>query len=157
MKTLTLAVLAALTPLAALAQDGMHVEEAYARSTNPKTGAIFMRLENRQQVPCTLQSVASDVAERVELHGHQESGGVMRMSKVDGIPIPAGEARSLARGGDHVMLLGLTRPLANGDSIALTLDFGDCGTKDTTAVVDNQRMDPPADALPAEEKGHGGH
>ncbi|WP_304618234.1 copper chaperone PCu(A)C [Paracoccus sp. (in: a-proteobacteria)] len=131
----------ALAPLSALAHDGMHVNDAYARSANPMTGAVFMELENHREVDCTLLSVASDAAERVELHTHLHEDGVMKMVHVEeGFPIPAGETRLLDRGGDHVMLLGLTRPLADGDVVRLTLDFGDCGSEEVEAVVDNQRM-----------------
>ncbi|MFN3527204.1 MAG: copper-binding protein, partial [Paracoccus sp. (in: a-proteobacteria)] len=38
-----------------------------------------------------------------------------------------------------VMMLGLTQPLADGDVVALSLDFGDCGTQEVEAIVDNQR------------------
>ncbi|MEE2859743.1 MAG: copper chaperone PCu(A)C [Paracoccus sp. (in: a-proteobacteria)] len=151
MKTLTLAAVAALLPMAALAHDGMHINDAYVRSTNPKTGAVFLTLENHRQVACTLQSVTSDAAERAELHTHAEEDGVMRMGPIEGgITVDAGEAHQLARGGDHVMLLGLTRPLADGDSIELSFDFGDCGTETATATVDNQREDTGA-------TGHGDH
>lgn len=159
MKTLTLAAAAVLMPLSALAHDGMHVEDAYIRSANPMTGAAFMVLENHREVPCTLTAVASDVAERVELHTHEEADGVMRMMRLDGgIEVPAGETALLDRGGDHVMLLGLTRPLADGDEVLLTLDFGDCGTEDVRAVVDNQRAGAGHDhAGQAEGHDHSGH
>ncbi|MDN5567365.1 MAG: copper chaperone PCu(A)C [Paracoccus sp. (in: a-proteobacteria)] len=142
MKTLTLAACAALMPFAAFAHDGMHINDAYARSANPMTGAIFMQLENHRDVSCNLQSVMSDVAERVELHTHTQEGDVMKMGRIEGgIDIPAHEQHMLERGGDHVMLLGLTRPLKDGDTIDLTLDFGDCGTESVTATMDNARND----------------
>ena len=94
---------------------------------------------------------SSDAAERAELHTHAEEDGVMRMGPIEGgITGDAGEAHQLARGGDHVMLLGLTRPLADGDSIELSFDFGNCGTETATATVDNQREDTGA-------TGHGDH
>ncbi|MFN4061255.1 MAG: copper chaperone PCu(A)C [Paracoccus hibiscisoli] len=140
MKTLTLAALAALMPVAALAHDGMHANDAYARSTNPMVGAVFLKLENHREVDCTLQSAASDAAERVELHTHLEEDGVMKMTRIeDGIPVAAGQTHALDRGGDHIMMLGLTTPLTDGDTVTLTLDFGDCGTETVEAVVDNQR------------------
>lgn len=157
MKTLTLALLAALCPMAVLAHDGMHAEDAYARSTNPRVGAVFLTLENHREVVCTLQSVATDAAERAELHTHSEQGGVMSMGRIDGgVPVAAGQSHALARGGDHIMLLGLTRPLADGDTVALTLDFGDCGRESVTAVVDNAREDGPRDAAPNPDA-HSGH
>lgn len=148
MKTLISASLLAILPVAALAHDGMHVNNAYARSANPVTGAIFMQLENHRQTACTLQGVASDAAEKVELHTHTEDNGVMRMGAIEGgIEIPAGETHELARGADHVMLMGLAQPLNDGDPVALTLDFGDCGTVEVEAVVDNDRE--------ADHAGHG--
>lgn len=132
--------LTALFPLAALAHEGVHVQDAYARSSNPMTGAIFMELDNHGAADCTLRAASSDAAERVELHTHLEQDGVMRMRKVEGgFPVAAGQSRHLDRGGDHVMLLGLTQPLADGDVLSLSLDFGDCGMQQLEVVVDNQR------------------
>nr|WP_111302004.1 copper chaperone PCu(A)C [Paracoccus saliphilus] len=152
MKTLTLAAaVAALLPVAALAHDGMHINDAYARSTNPKTAAVFLQLANHRAVDCTLKGITTDAAERAELHTHQEAEGVMRMTRLDkGITVPAGEVHDMVRGGDHVMLLGLTRPLQQGDSLTLTYDFGDCGTEEAEAVVDNARTD-------ATHGSHAGH
>ena len=42
------------------------------------------------------------------------------------------------------MLMGVGTPLKDGDSVALTLDFGDCGTLPVEAVVDNAHEAAPA-------------
>ncbi|WP_103173372.1 MULTISPECIES: copper chaperone PCu(A)C [Paracoccus] len=145
---MTLAALAVLSPAAALADEGLTIRDAYVRSTNPKTAAAFMVVENHGATDCRLTGVSSDAAEMVELHTHAEVDGVMKMQKVEGgIAIPAGTEHALARGGDHVMLMGLTKPLAQGETVALTLDFGDCGTRPIEAALDNDRA----------EEGHGGH
>lgn len=147
---MTLAALAVVTPGLALAQDGVAVRDAYVRSANPKTAAAFMVIENHGGTDCRLTGVSSDAAKIVELHTHSEQDGVMKMMKIEGgITIAAGGEHTLARGGDHVMLMGLTQPLAPGDSITLTLDFGDCGTQQVEAALDNDRVG----AAPA----HGGH
>ncbi len=142
MKPLLSALCLGLIPLAAFAQgDGtLIVHDGYARAANPRSGAAFMVVENRGSGACTLSTVASDAAERVELHTHREEGGVMKMVKADPIRIPAGGRHELARGGDHVMLMGLKQPLGDGDTVALTLDFGPCGKVQTTLPVDNKRM-----------------
>lgn len=148
---MTLAALAVLTPAAALAQDGLAIRDAYLRSANPKTAAAFMVLENHRDVECRLTGVSSDAAAMVELHTHSEQDGVMKMHKIEGgIAIPAGGEHALARGGDHVMLMGLAKPLAAGDTALLTLDFGPCGTQQVEVSLDNDR---PAQA----HKGHAGH
>lgn len=145
---MTLAALAVLTPAMALAQDGLAIRDAYVRSANPKTAAAFMVVENHGGTDCRLTGVSSNAAERVELHTHAEQDGVMKMQKIEGgIDIPAGADHALARGGDHVMLMGLTKPLADGDTVALTLDFGPCGTQQVEAALDNDRT----------EEAHAGH
>lgn len=141
MKPLLPALCLGLIPLAAPAQDAaLAVHDGYARAANPRSGAAFMVIENRGAAACTLSSVASDAAERVELHTHRDEGGVMRMVKADPIQIPAGARHELVRGGDHVMLMGLKHPLADGDQLALTLDFGPCGEVQAHLPVDNKRM-----------------
>lgn len=145
----TLALLAVMTPAAALAHDGLEIRDAYARSANPQTAAAFMVVENHRDVDCQLTGVSSDAADMVELHTHSEQDGVMKMHKIDGgIAIPAGGEHTLARGGDHVMLMGLKKPLTDGDIVALTLDFGPCGTQQLDVTLDNDR---------APEKARHGH
>lgn len=135
-----LTALAVLSPAAAFAQDGVSIRDAYARSANPTTAAAFLVIENHRETECRLTGVSSDAAEVVELHTHAEVDGVMKMQKVEGgIAIPAGGEHALARGGDHVMMMGLPAPLAPGDTVALTLDFGDCGTQQVEAPVDDDR------------------
>ncbi|MDO5704367.1 MAG: copper chaperone PCu(A)C [Paracoccus sp. (in: a-proteobacteria)] len=139
MKTLTFAAIAALMPLTVLA-EGVVVTDAYARSANPQSGAAFFQVENQTAQDCTLVNVTSDVAERTELHTHREESGVMKMVQIESIPVAAGQVHLLQRGADHVMFLGLHQPLTDGQEVAFSLDFGDCGAVDVTATVDNQRQ-----------------
>ena len=135
----------ALFPLAALAHDGVAVEDGYARASNPKAGAAFMVLDNHREVACTLSGASTDVAEKAELHTHTEVDGVMKMGPIEGgIEVAPGARHALARGGDHVMLMGLHQPLENGQTVKLTLDFGDCGKVDVDLPVDNERAPAPA-------------
>lgn len=119
------------------------VQDPYARASSmmSKSGAAFMILKNGGAEDDRLIAVASDVAERVELHTHiQNAEGVMRMVRVeDGFPVPAGGMHALQRGGDHVMFLGLQRPLAQGDVIELTLTFEKAGDVTVEVPVDLER------------------
>ncbi|WBU56966.1 copper chaperone PCu(A)C [Paracoccus sediminicola] len=143
MKLLTIAALTALcSPVAALAESSdLQIADAYARSSNPKSGAAFMTIRNTGDQDCTLGLVSTERADKAELHTSKEDDqGMMRMLPIEGgIEIAAGGEHALARGGDHVMLMGLTEPLEEGDELALTLDFGDCGMVDLTVPVDNKR------------------
>ncbi len=75
-----------------------------------------------------LIAAASPAAERVELHTHTlDAQGVARMTRIEGIEVVAGSPTELRPGGLHVMLMGLTAPLAAGDAIDLTLTFEAAG------------------------------
>ena len=129
------------TPLAA---DGdIAITDPYARSAGPsaQAGAAFMTIENHGAQDDRLTGATADIAERVELHTHDEDDdGVMRMFEVaEGFAIPAGGSRSLARGGEHVMLMGLAEPFEDGATITLTLEFEQAGAVRLDVPVDQER------------------
>jgi len=119
----------------------MIVDDAYARASNKMAGAAFMAVMNRTGEDDRLISVSSEIAKRTELHTHMDMGdGVMKMSHVkDGFAIAAGETHMLQRGGDHVMFMGLTQELKQGDSISLTLTFEKAGDVIVEMPVDLER------------------
>ncbi len=51
----------------------------------------------------------------------------------DGLELPAGEEVSLEPGGYHVMLLELKEPIAEGDTISVTLKFENAGEVEVEA------------------------
>ncbi len=131
--------------LPAAAMDAMiSVDDAFARASRPNapTGAAFMVLVNHGAEDDRLIAAASDAAQRVELHTHlEDANGVMRMIEVeDGFVIPAGGMHKLARGGDHVMLMGLTRDFVQGEAITLTLTFENAGDLTVEIPIDNERQ-----------------
>ena len=133
-----------LSALPGFAADIM-VEDAYARSSNPKVGGVFFVMRNPSAEPVKLVDARSNVARKTELHTHLMQDGIARMRQVESIEIPAQGMAPLQRGGDHVMLMGLTAPLAQGASFPLTLVFDD-GTEQVVEVtVDNERQDAPMD------------
>lgn len=141
LNALRLAALAALLATPALAHDGPHVTDAYARAT-ANSGAIFLTIENHSDQEDRLLAVTTDAAGMAMLHRNvEDASGVMQMIEVEGgLPIPGHGTVSLERGGDHIMLMGLSRPLAQGDTIAVTLTFqrGEVVTLDVP--VDNDRQ-----------------
>ena len=119
------------------------VEDAYLRTSMPtsQAGAAFMTLTNRTGTDDRLLGARADIADRVELHTHdQDADGVMRMSRIEGgIALPDGSEHRLARGGDHLMFLGLSRPLVQGEIIPVTLDFEAAGDVLIQIPVDLER------------------
>ena len=130
--------------------DDITIEDAYARASRPgaPTGAMFMTIVNAGQEDDRLIGVASNMAQRVELHTHiQDANGVMRMVEVeDGIAVPAHGSALLQRGGDHVMFMGLNQPFVDGESFPVTLTFERAGEIVVQMPVDSER-----------QPKHGGH
>ncbi len=143
-KSTALAALAAASfALPAFAADIM-INDPYARSSAmmSTSGAAFMQIMNHGSTDDRLIGAASPVAKLVELHTHKEDeNGVMRMIHVEeGFPVAAGETLMLARGGNHVMFMGITDPFEQGDTVPLTLTFEQAGDITVEVPVDLERM-----------------
>lgn len=124
-------------------QSHISVTDAYARVSSPTamSGAAFMLLTNHGTVDDVLISATSEAAKRTELHTHKEdANGVMKMVHVEeGFVVPAGGRHGLARGGDHVMLMGLNEPLEDGDQVTIILTFEHAGDVTVDMLVDLNR------------------
>ena len=119
---------------------GITVSDAWARPSPmmERAGAAYMVLQNNGAAEDKLLSVESDVAKTIELHETKESNGMMAMSPVPNVPVPAYGKAELKPGGYHVMLIGLTRELKVGDKVQLTLNFEKAGKIPVTAEVREQ-------------------
>ncbi|WGW03675.1 copper chaperone PCu(A)C [Tropicibacter oceani] len=134
---------AAALAFAAPAFADIIITDAYARAAMPgaKTGAAFMVIGNDGAEADRLIDARSDIAARVELHTHiANSEGVMQMVHVEeGFEIPAEGQHLLARGGDHVMFMGLSQSLVQGESVKVTLVFEKAGEIEVEIPVDLER------------------
>jgi periplasmic copper chaperone A len=98
-------------------------------------GAGYLRITNRGAAPDRLLSASSPAAGRLELHTHVRDGEVMRMREVPAIDIPPGQTVTLQPGGLHLMLVGLSRPLRQGETVPVTLRFERAGTVEVPLAV----------------------
>lgn len=111
---------------------------------SPDTAAVYFTVQNTGDSDDALLAAATDIADEVQLHQSVMEGGAMKMQPVPRIAVPAhGEAR-LARGGLHVMLLGLRRPLREGDQFELRLTFERAGSVTVTVPVLHSATEAPA-------------
>lgn len=121
----------------------LEVHDAYARVMTGVggTGAVFFVLHNHGESDVTLIGASSDLAQMAGLHGHTASAdGMMAMAPIEGgIALSAWGEHEFARGGDHVMLMGLKQALKPGDVITLTLTFDRADPLVFEAVIDNDR------------------
>ena len=111
------------------------VQDAYARAVPPgqPNSAAFMRIINPTAEALALVDASSSVARVVELHTHVQEDGMMKMRRVERIDVPAKGEVILQPGGLHLMLIGLTQPLAAGDPVDLRLSFDNGATLAVTA------------------------
>ncbi len=120
------------SPLAnANSADGaIEIKDAWVRSMPegiPNTAAFF-EINNTLPKTVTLVGVSTPIAKQSEIHETIQQGPFTTMNEVKKVTIPAKESVGLKPGGLHVMLVGLEKPLEEGQTIPLTLTFQD-GTK----------------------------
>lgn len=131
------ALVGGMTGLALAQAQEVDVHDVWARASigQVKNSAAYFSVTNRGEVPDRLVSVESSAVERAELHDHIMEDDVARMVEVETIDLDAGETLTLEPGGLHIMLFGLSEPLAPGDSLPLTLHFEQAGSLEVEADV----------------------
>ena len=98
--------------------------------------AVFFQIANGTDTADTLVAARTDVAGRVEIHETTETAdGLRAMEPVDGVAVAPGGTVALEPGGLHVMLLDLQRDLAEGETLAVDLDFAGGQTLTVSAPV----------------------
>lgn len=102
-----------------------NIEGAYVRATPPHShnSAAFMTIHNSSDISRKLIAATSDIAERVELHNHIMSDGMMKMRQVEAIEVDAHGTAILRPGSFHVMFLGLKSALVEGENVTVKLYF----------------------------------
>ena len=126
MKTLLAAAvcgLAVLVPAATAATFAIEAQQPWSRpAAAGGTGAGYLVLVNKGPADA-LVGVESPIAQKVEMHAADMSGGVMRMKAEGRVALPAGGRVTFAPGGRHLMLVGLKKPLKRGERAPATLRF----------------------------------
>ena len=117
--------------------DDLGITGAWVRATPPNRDvtAAYLVIENRSDRPRELLSVETTAAEYTELHTMRQVDDMMEMKKIERLVVPAHGEAALEPGGNHIMLFGVKRQLAEGDSVSLTLRFADQSTRNVTAEV----------------------
>jgi copper(I)-binding protein len=124
----------------------MHIHDPMARPAPLAggTGAVYFSLHNGGDTSVQLLGVESPAASAVEIHTTQDDNGVLRMRQITGLKLEPDESIQMTPGAMHLMLVDLAAPLAEGDTIEVTLHFE--GADDLTFAVPVVGMDDlPAD------------
>ena len=158
MKTTFLAAFAALAfSLPASAHDytlgGLKI--AHPAIPQPMTRAMtaggYFSIENTGTEADRLIAVEADIARRVELHTTEHGAdGSAKMVHVEALDLPAGGTVTLQPGGLHVMFMGLTKALAEGDRVPGALVFEKAGRVEVEFAIEAPRK-------PGAAHDHSGH
>lgn len=137
-------------------QGGLHIDHPWSRPAPPMAvnGSAYLVINNHGNTDDVLLSAESPVSERVEIHTHVMDGDMMRMRQLDNLPVPAGEAVTLAPGGHHLMLMGLKQAPKEGDRFPLILNFEQAGEVEVEISVDATAPEP---VKMAHDEGHHHH
>lgn len=103
---------------------------------------MFLILKNAGTAERSIVRGKAEVGDTLELHEMKRENGMMRMSPVQAISIPAGGQTELRPGGYHLMLFGLKKPLVVGDTVRATLTLDNGSTVPVQAVVRAMGMMP---------------
>jgi copper(I)-binding protein len=115
----------------------LQVSNAWSGALPPTAtvGAAYMTIKS--DVSDELLSAQTPIAERIEFHTTQNANGMMQMRELHRLQIEPKTPLTFAPGANHMMLLGLHKPLVAGNTFPITLQFRQSGSVAVTIQVRN--------------------
>ncbi|MFG1651505.1 copper chaperone PCu(A)C [Micromonospora sp. NPDC049275] len=111
------------------------IRDPWVKAADKGMTAAFGTLVNDGDTDVTVTGATTSLSS-MELHEMAMKDGKMVMrQKQGGIVIKAGSTHALEPGGDHLMLMNLTKPVRAGDELTFTLTFADGRTQQFRAVA----------------------
>jgi copper(I)-binding protein len=124
------------------------IQHPWSRATPPgaKVGGGYLTVTNNGSSADRLVGGSAEISTRFEIHDMAVENGIMKMRPAGPIEIAPGATLSLAPGGKHIMMVGLTQTPKEGDTIAGTLVFEKAGTVKVEFKVEALGASAPAGA-----------
>lgn len=111
-------------------------------SATPDMAVAYFDISNTGGTADRLTGVSSPSVQSAALNQSTETS----MRQIDGVDVPAHGTAQLARGGTHVMLMGLSPAPKVGRQIELRLSFQHSGTVTVEATVQPLTYEPPTES-----------
>ena len=107
----------------------IHIKDPFSSALPPtsKNGAVYLTLTNHGRLSDYLVGAATPIAEHVEIHTHRMEDSMMKMRKVDQVELPPHTEIVFSPGGNHIMLIGLSQALKEGEHFPLMLHLKEAG------------------------------
>ena len=116
----------------------LSIDDVWARSGQPgQVSAAYFEVKNHGASD-KIVSASCDCAKATELHDMKMLDGTMKMVPVASIDVPANGDMKLKPGSYHVMLIGLNRPLVDGETLPIQVKFEKAGEVTLQAKVKNK-------------------
>lgn len=127
MRAVVVVALALLSGAAEAGEIVIHDPWARASPGSAPNSAAYMVLEVTGDRPDRLLGGETPAAAEVQLHSHQMDDGVARMRQIDAVELAPGAPAVFEPGGLHLMLVDLRRPLVEGETVPIRLQFETAG------------------------------
>ena len=118
--------------------DDIHIHDVTIRATTPNAGAtaIYAMIHNHGDEQDRLVGGRVSFAKKVEIHEMKMDGDVMKMREIEGgLVIPSDGMAHLKKGGNHMMVMGLSEPIKLDGAYEITFSFEKAGDITVPAVV----------------------
>ncbi|MBY6188258.1 copper chaperone PCu(A)C [Marinobacter hydrocarbonoclasticus] len=106
------------------AMAAIEVQDPQVRAMPPSVpntaGYLVLTSTDRDDA---LLGAKCDGVKTTELHTLLQEDGMMKMRPVEAIELKQGEAVALTQGGYHLMMMGLSQPLKEGEQLSCELQF----------------------------------
>ncbi|MCH8614348.1 copper chaperone PCu(A)C [Arsenicicoccus dermatophilus] len=115
---------------ASSAAGPLTVSDPWIKAVKGGMTGIFATLRNDTDQDIRVVKASSPIADHGELHlTVKDASGAMVMKETkDGFVVPKHGAFELRPGANHIMLMGLTKPVLSGETVPITLET-DAGAK----------------------------
>lgn len=125
-RLLALAPIAALMLASCAKEEELYVDKSWVRLAAVQGGpaAGYFTIHGGPTATALI-SVAADPAIRVEMHESMEKDGMMTMTPLTSIPVPAKSTVEFKPGGKHVMFFEMRSTVKPGGTLQLQLNFAD--------------------------------
>ena len=136
---LVLTVLTSVTSAEDFQAGSIHIRDPFSSALPPisKNGAVYLTLTNHGHLSDQLVGAATPIAEYAEIHTHRMEDGMVKMRKVDEVELPPHEEIVFAPGGNHIMLIGLSQVLKEGEHFPLMLHLEEAGHVMVKVIVES--------------------
>lgn len=105
------------------------LENAWIRMMPPNATMTAAYAQISTDKADRLLSVRTEIASKAEIHETKMENGMMSMRPIDVVDLPENAIAELKPQGKHIMLIGLSRVLKEGEEVPVVLEFAESGTQ----------------------------